>query len=148
MATILGIWLAISMASLFLILLAAKVWSMFIGIKIRMAEFDRTMPLSLFNRRKSRQTRFRLRLTRRQIPKEVGERIENLNHAIDYLIDSYDLRKFSHMPADLRPAEFAAAEMLLQCRAEMLRDYLPLPSLSYLLKRRIAYLMNTRRTWV
>jgi hypothetical protein len=148
MARIIGLWLAISTASLFLIILAVQIRSMLIGIKIRMAEFDRTIPLPLFKQRKRRQTKFRLRLTRRQIPKDVGKMIEKLNHAIDYLIDVYALRNFADVPEDLRPAEFVAAETLLQCRAEILKDYLPMPSLSYFLKRRIEYLMNTRRKWV
>jgi hypothetical protein len=147
-ATVAALWLTTSMASVLLIVLAARVWSMLLRVKVRMAEFDRTMPIAIFDLRTRRQTRFRLKLTRRQIPNVEGKMIEKLNHAIDYLIDTYDLRKFSALLEDMRPPEFVAAQTLLQCRAEILKDHLPLPSFSYLLKRRLAYLMNTRRTWV
>ncbi len=81
------------------------------------------------------------------MPRE-GKMLEKLNHAIDYLIDTYDLRKFSETSEELRPAEFVAVLKLLKCRAEMLKDYPPLPSFSYLVKRRLTYLMASRRTWV
>ena len=106
------------------------------------------MLLPLFDRRREKHAKFRLRLTGRQITRTEGEMLEKLNHAIDYLIDTYDLRQFSGTPRELPPAEFVAAQTLLQCRAEMLKDYPPLPSFSYLVKRRLAYLMNGRRTWV
>jgi hypothetical protein len=145
LARIATLWIAISLSSTALIVLATEVRSLLLRIKVQMAEFDRTMLPPLFDRRREKHAKFRLRLTRRQITRTEGEMLEKLNHAIDYLIDTYDLREFSGTPKELSPAEFVAAQMLLQCRAEMLKDYPPLPSFSYLVKRRLAYLMNSRR---
>ena len=143
-----AIWFAISVISITLILFAAHTWSFLLRLKVTMEQFDRTMPLPLFDRRRKKNAKFNLRLTRRQFSRAEGEMFEKLDHAIDYLIDTYELRKFSGSREELLPPEFIAAQMLLQCRAEMLREYTLLPSLSYLLKRRLAYLMNRRRTWV
>jgi hypothetical protein len=148
LARIVELWLFISMSSIVLIVIGVGIRSKLIGIKLQMAKFDRTMPLPLFDRRKRRQTRFPLRLTRRQVPPTEAKMVEKLNHAIDYLIDTYDLRKYSSAPDTMLPAEFIAVQKLLQCRAEILKQYSPLPSFSYLLKRRFAYLMNIKWTWM
>ncbi|WP_348270060.1 hypothetical protein P8936_06425 [Edaphobacter paludis] len=148
LAKMAAIWFAISVISITLILFAVHAWSLLLRLKVKMDEFDRTMPLPLFDRRRKKHPKFNLRLTRRQFSRTEGEMFEKLDHAIDYLIDTYDLRKFSGIRNELLPDEFIAAQRLLQCRAEMLKEYTPLPSLSYLLKRRLAYLMNRRQTWV
>jgi len=110
-------------------------------VKAIMAEKDGTLPLPFFNRRRRSEGKFSLNLTRRQLTLGEGAALEKLHHAIDYLIQSYSLDDFAGKPVAQRPAEFFAAELLLQTRAEMLGAKPPMPSFFYLLQRRLAYML-------
>ncbi len=90
-----SLWIAISAICVALIILSSRVWFLLLRIKMRMTRFDETMPFPLFDRRLRRRTIFHLSLTRRVIAPKEGKMLEKLNHAIDYLIDTYHLREFS-----------------------------------------------------
>jgi len=111
------------------------------SLKLHMAETDATLPLPMFDRRRKRDSRYRLRVTRRNLTREEGRALETLRHAIDYLIEAYELRADGIRPEETRPAEFAAVQLLLQGHAKLLETRPPLPSFAYLFRRRASYLM-------
>jgi len=137
----LAVWTLVGISVLALIAAFGGVQRAAVRLKASMAETDGTLPLPFFNRRRRSEGKFSLNLTRRQLTLGEGAALEKLHHAIDYLIQSYSLDDFASKPAAQRPAEFFAAELLLQSRAEMLGARPPMPSFFYLLQRRLAYLM-------
>jgi hypothetical protein len=136
-----GLWCLIS-ATLFLLLLVAGVcYRLSSRLRIAMIEAAGPLPAPLHDRRHRQRGRFRLRHTRRQLAPREGAMLESLNHAIDYLVQTYHLKHPTAQPLDcVRPAQLEAVELLLQKRAEMLAERPPMPSLASLLRRRIAYL--------
>jgi hypothetical protein len=137
------IWLSITLLAITLIVVVGTLQRILMRLKIRMAEVDGRLPLPLHDRRRRKSRQFFLRLTRRPLTAEDGLALEALNHAIDYLIQTYGLERFVGMPPGHRPAEFFAVQTLLECRAEMLNLRPPLPSFSYLLRRRLACVIST-----
>jgi len=136
-----AVWMLTAVSVVAVLVCGATLYRGIVRLKANMVEKDSTLPLPFFNRRRQSQDKFSLSLTRRQMTLGEGAALEKLHHAIDYLIQSYSLDEFANKPLAQRPAEFFAAELLLQSRAEMLGARPPMPSFFYLLQRRIAYLM-------
>jgi hypothetical protein len=140
LAPIAGIWLLISLACVLLAFLTGACYRISARLKIAMIEAAGPLPAPLHDRRRRQRGRFRLRRTRRQLAPQEGAALESLNHAIDYLTQTYRLNRFAGQPPQTCPPQLTALELLLHKRAEMLVEHPPMPSFASLLRRRFAYL--------
>jgi hypothetical protein len=138
LGSVVEVWIAISVATALLVFAGGASYGAAMRLKTAMTEADRTLPLPLYDRRRSQRGRYRLRIDRRQLTAEEGAMLETLHHAIDYLVQTYKLEQIVEGSRETRPAELLAVEILLQKRMEMLAQRIPLPSFGYLLQRRIA----------
>jgi hypothetical protein len=145
LGNIVEVWIAISVATALFIFAGSASYGAAMRVKTSMAETDRTLPLPLYDRRRSQRGRYRLRLNRRQLTAEEGAMLETLHHAIDYLVQTYKLEQIAKVLPETRPPQLLAVEILLQKRMEMLAKHTPLPSFGYLLQRRIAYRLLAHR---
>ena len=138
-------WLLLSAAVLLLLFLTGVCYRIADRLKIAMIEAAGPLPPPLHDRRRRQRGRFRLRTTRRQLAPQEGRTLESLLHAIDYLMQTYNLKQFAAQPQTMAPPQLAAVQILLQKRAEMLAEHPPMPSLLTLLRRRLAYLSLARK---
>jgi hypothetical protein len=145
---IVGIWLSITVISVALFYVVAISHLGLLRIKNSLAEADGTLPLPFHDRRKQARYVFRPQMTRRDLRLAEGVALERLHHSIDYLIQTYNLRRFAGEHRGPQQAEFTAVEILLRCRAEMLGGRPPLPSFSYLLSRKVLYWIHAVRKHV
>ncbi len=143
---ILGMWVLLCGTASAGIVGISFVRSFLLSVKLRMVEVDSTLPLPLHNRRRWPQSKFRLRITRRQLKDVDGKSLERIGRQIDGLIEAHDLLRFRGMPEGPRPAAFYEVEMLLKERSELLGKYLLLPSFSYLIRRRLAWRLIAARS--
>jgi hypothetical protein len=140
-----GIWLLLSTIVLLLLFITGVCYRVADRLKIAMIEAAGPLPAPLRDRRRRQRGRFRVRTTRRQLAPQEGRTLESLHHAIDYLVQTYDLKQFAGQPQTNAPPQVAAVQILLRKRAEMLAEHPPLPSLLTLLRRRLAYLSLSRK---
>jgi hypothetical protein len=140
LARIAGIWLLLSLALLLLALLTSACYRISGHLKIAMIEAAGPLPAPLYDRRRRQRGRFRLRTTRRQLAPREGAALESLNHAIDYLTQTYRLKRCAGQPPEACPPQLTAVTLLLHKRSEMLIEHPPMPSFAALLRRRFAYL--------
>jgi len=140
-----GIWLLLGAAVLLLLFLTGVCYRIADRLKLAMIEAAGPLPPSLHDRRRRQRGRFRVRTTRRQLAPQEGMVLESLHRAIDYLVQTYNLKQFADQPQTLAPPQVAAVQILLQKRAEMLAEHPPMPSLLTLLRRRLAYLSLARK---
>jgi hypothetical protein len=140
-----GIWLLLSTAVLLLLFITGVCYRIADRLKIAMIEAAGPLPPPLHDRRRRQRGRFRLRTTRRQLAPQEGRMLESLHRAIDYLVQTYNLKQFADQPQTTAPPQLAAVQILLQKRAEMLAEHPPMPSLLTLLRRRLAYLSLARK---
>jgi hypothetical protein len=140
-----GIWLLLSATVLLLLFLTGVCYRIADRLKVAMIEAAGPLPPPLHDRRRRQRGRFRLRTTRRQLTPQEGMVLESLHRAIDYLVQSYNLRQFADQPQTMTPPQLAAVQILRQKRAEMLAEHPPAPSLITLLRRRLAYLSLARK---
>jgi hypothetical protein len=140
-----GIWLVLSTAVLLLLFITGVCYRIADRLKIAMIEAAGPLPPPLHDRRRRQRGRFRLRTTRRQLAPQEGRMLESLHRAIDYLVQTYNLKQFADQPQTTAPPQLAAVQILLQKRAEMLAEHPPMPSLLTLLRRRLAYLSLARK---
>jgi hypothetical protein len=128
-----SVWLLLSVT--FLLLTSAA--SLCYCALLRMRRSLVSSELQPFDERRHGQRRFELRLTRRDLPPAKGAALESLQHAIDYLVERHDLRRFAGPYDGDAPPQLTAVQLLLQCRAQLLAAHPPLPSvLSQLRQRR------------
>ena len=140
-----GMWLLLSTIVLLLLYITGVCYRIADRLKIAMIEAAGPLPAPLHDRRRRQRGRFRLRTTRRQLAPQEGRTLESLHHAIDYLIQTYNLKQFAAQPQTIAPPQLAAVQILLQKQAEMLAEHPPMPSLLTLLRRRLAYLSLARK---
>jgi hypothetical protein len=140
-----GIWILLSAAVLLLLFITGVCYRIADRLKIAMIEAAGPLPPPLHDRRRRQRGRFRLRTTRRQLAPQEGKMLESLHRAIDYLVQTYNLKQFADQPQTTAPPQLAAVQILLQKRAEMLAEHPPMPSLLTLLRRRLAYLSLARK---
>jgi hypothetical protein len=140
-----SIWLLLSATVLLLLFTTGVCYRIADRLKIAMIDAAGPLPASLHDRRRRQRSRFRLRTTRRQLAPQQGILLESLQHAIDYLMQTYNLKQFTDHPRTMAPPQVAAVRILLQKRAEMLAEHPPMPSLITLLRRRLAYLSLARK---
>jgi hypothetical protein len=140
-----AIWLLLAATVLLLLFTTGVYYRIADRLKIAMIEAAGPLPAPLPDRRRRQRGRFRLRTTRRQLAPQEGRKLESLHHAIDYLVQTYDLKHFAGQPQTGAPPQVAAVQILLQKRAEMLAEHPPMPSLITLLRRRLAYLNLARK---
>jgi hypothetical protein len=140
-----GIWLLLSALLLLLLFTTGVCYRIADRLKIAMIEAAGPLPAPLHDRRRRQRGRFRLRTTRRQLAPQEGMMLESLHRAIDYLMQTYNLKQFADQPQTTAPPQLAAVQILLQKRAEMLAEHPPMPSLLTLLRRRLAYLSLARK---
>lgn len=140
-----GIWLLLIATVLLLLFTTSVCYRIADRLKIAMIEAAGPLPPPLHDRRRRQRGRFRLRTTRRQLAPQEGRTLESLHHAIDYLVQTYDLKHIADQPQSMSPPQVAAVQILLQKRAEMLAEHPPMPSLIALLRRRLAYLSLARK---
>lgn len=138
-------WLLLSATVLLLLFTTGLCYRIADRLKIAMIEAAGPLPQPLHDRRRRQRGRFRLRTTRRQLAPQQGILLESLQHAIDYLVQTYHLKQFADRPWTMAPPQLAAVQILLQKRAEMLAEDPPMPSLITLLRRRLAYLSLARK---
>jgi hypothetical protein len=130
-----GTWVLLSVVLVLSILAMASCYRAALRLKRAMAESDAS-PV----REPDRPQRATLRLTRHPLTREQGAALESLHHAIDYLMQTYDLRQPPNQPQPVDTPQRAAVEILLLKRSEMLAAHPPLPSLFSLLRRRLTHL--------
>jgi hypothetical protein len=140
-----GIWLLLGATVLLLLFTTGVCYRIADRLKIAMIEAAGPLPAPLHDRRRRQRSRFRLRTTRRQLAPQQGILLESLQHAIDYLMQTYNLKQFTDQPRTMAPPQVAAVRILLQKRAEMLAEHPPMPSLITLLRRRLASLSLARK---
>jgi hypothetical protein len=136
-----SVWLLLSVTFLLLASAASLCYSALLRLRRSLAGSE----LQPFDERRHGQRRFDLRLTRRDLPPAQGAALESLQHAIDYLVERHDLRRFAGPHDGDPPPQLTAVELLLQCRAGLLAAHPPLPSVLSQLRQRRALRTATER---